>query len=294
MDLFRKVDGLIRLMRPLNCSVAAIAVVFSLFLASKEVLPWQVYVGSAFAAFLTTSHSMVHNDIVDLEIDKVNAPYRAIPSGKVTKMQAILWACVLLILACVSGYFIDTTLGIFPFSTLWALGNALILDSYNAFFKKYGLLGNFLVAWPPYALFLYSDIVVHRGLSWEVQSIALVGLFSIFGREVIKGIYDIKGDKSFGVRTVAVVHGRKGASIIGGIIILLSVPASIPLIVLSWTNIVLPILLLIFDMVLIYFVLKVIKDPSDEVAYRTKLRIMQMMLVFLVILAVNQLWTILS
>lgn len=285
--LLDRIEGMLRLMRPLNASVAAVAVIFALFLTG-ETISWQVYIFAGLAAFFTTGHGMTVNDIVDYEVDQINAPFRTLPIGRLSMNAAKIWAGTLLFLACGFGLLIDVELGMIPFSMLWALGNSLILDMYNLYFKKQGLIGNFFVGWPPYALFLYADLVVFQHLTPEVQSIGLVGLFSIFGREVIKGIYDIDGDREHGIQTIAVRYGRQQAANLGSFIILLSVPSSIPLILLRLDQIVIPLFLGLFDLILIVQCLRLIHDPNDDRAYKTKLLIMQLMLIFLLILAIDQ------
>lgn len=287
-SLRTQASALFWIMRPLNSSVAGVAVVLALFIGMHTPLPLQVFIGAAFAAFFTTAHAMVHNDIVDVQIDTINAPQRPLPSKKISIRIAKLWAILLLLLAMLSGAYIDFYIEMWHFSVFWALGNAFILDSYNLYFKKTGLIGNFLVAYPPYALFLFADFVLNHSLTLELQSIGLEALFIIWGREVMKGIYDIPGDRAAGVQTIAVKYGRNVAAQVSAVIIFLSVVVGLPLVLLNLSNVIFVILLVLFNLILIFKSVLFIKNPSNENAFQTKLLIMRLLLLFLFLLVINE------
>ena len=68
-------------------SVNVIAVVLAVYLALGENLVnfnLIVFIPIATAAFFVTAHSMVHNDLVDYDLDKINAPHRPLASGKIS------------------------------------------------------------------------------------------------------------------------------------------------------------------------------------------------------------------
>ncbi len=280
-----KFEGLFWMMRPPNSITAAIAVVYAMFFAnSKNVeIPWQAYLFAASAAFFTTAHAMVHNDIVDIEIDKINASYRPLPSGLLKSSEAKFFAYLLLIFAVASGATIDYFTSKMPFSALWALGNSLLLDSYNKWFKKYGLVGNFIVGFSPYALFLYADLLINNGLTPLVEGVGLFVLCTIWGREVFKGIYDVEGDKEYGVKTIAVKYGEKVAAIMGSIIVFVGVLATIPLILQFQNDPFTAILFLVVDASLIALCLKLILNPQSELAFSVKLKMLRILLVAVVL-----------
>lgn len=287
-----KISAFYWLMRPLNSTTAAVAVVVALQLAMGGniiQLSWYTYLFIALTAFLVTAHSMVHNDIVDYEIDKINAPNRAIPSGKVTITEAKIWALFLLLLALFFGYLIDLNIGLsFPFSIFWAGLNIFILDMYNLYLKKSGILGNLIIGYVVLALFLYADIVINTSLTLRTESIGLYAFFLIWGREVYKGIRDIEGDRAHGIKTIPVRFGAKGGAIVGSGIIMIGVLWSIPMILNPFVSIIVPIILIILDTVIIYWCYRIIKDPSSERAQHTKLWLLRSLLIALVILALEQ------
>jgi geranylgeranylglycerol-phosphate geranylgeranyltransferase len=160
------------------------------------------------------------NDIYDVEVDKVNKPNRPLPRGGLTIDQAK----ALTLLLWLAG-------GIIAFATSLIAGiMAMIFAAlgyvYAAKVKALGTIGNFAVASSfSFGLF-YGAIVATESRNYFVflgdSSLIFVPLviwvyfftssFVLFGREVIKGIEDLRGDRLRSVRTVASVHGARSAS----------------------------------------------------------------------------------
>lgn len=287
-----KLIALYWIMRPENSITAFIAVIVAMFLAIEgEPLEPFVYVFIGCAAFFTTAQANTHNDIIDIEVDRINSPERALPSGILTMKEAKIWAISLFILACFSGILIDINLGLyFPFSLFWAVLNSLLLDLYNWKFKKNGLFGNFIVGYVVGALFLYADIVVNHSLT----RISLIGFFAMqlnWGREVIKGIRDIDGDRKEGIKTIGVLYGPKIAAIIGSSLIVVGIIATFPLIIypfISGGSLIIPLVLTIFDIILIYKLSNLIQNPDPELATRTKRFLLRIMLIAVLTISVEQ------
>jgi len=276
----------------LNSTTAAVAVVVAMHLAYGQSHPSinpLSFLFIAGAAFFVTAHSMVHNDIVDNQIDKINSPHRAIPSGKVSLRQAKRWAIVLAFLAIGSATCIDIIVGIFPFSIFWAILNMAILDLYNLKLKKSGLFGNLIIGYVVSALFLYADIVVNNRLTLRTESIGLYAFFLIWGREVYKDIIDIEGDRTHGIQTIPVRFGAKMGAIIGSAIIMIGVLFSLTLIIRPIDGILVPIIISVLDLLIIYFCITVIRNQDKQLIFRTKLWLLRVLLIALVILAVDQL-----
>lgn len=290
---FVKIKALIGLMRPPNSITAAIAVIAALFLAlGDDGKPYDglTYVLIGLAAFFVTSHAMVHNDIVDYDVDCISAPFRPLPSKILTMNEAKVWAGLLFVAALATGLTIDLRLNLsFPISLLWAILNALILDAYNLRFKKSGIFGNMVVAYVVWALFIYADILVSDKLTLRVEAIGLYAFFMNWGREVIKGIRDIEGDRAEGVKTIAVRFGAKGAAYVGGGLLGIGVLWTLPLIINPIGNFVISVILIIFDIVILYRCANLIKNPTAEYAQSTKRLFLYVMLIAVIALLLNQL-----
>ena len=76
--------------------------------------------------------------------------------------------------------------------------------------------------------FVYGSITVTGGVQLNVLLFALMAFLSNTGREITKGIVDVKGDKSEGVKTLAVRYGERAAAAVA-VVFLLSAVALTPL-----------------------------------------------------------------
>ncbi len=286
-----KISALFWIMRPVNSITASIAVFVSAFLAlpvGEKPFDPLTYLFIGTAAFFTTAQANTHNDIIDIEVDKINSPNRALPSGVLSIKEAKLWAIFLFILAVLSGVIIDVRLNLtFPLSTFWAVFNSLLLDLYNWKLKKSGIFGNMIVSYVVYALFLYSDLLINHGLTWNVEGIGLFAFFLNWAREIIKGIRDIEGDRIGGIKTVGVLFGAKGAAIAASIFIILSIISSI-IIVITTNMIILQIVLLSFDIILIYKSYYLLKDPNPDYTTNMKKLMLYLMTISLIFIAISK------
>ena len=78
---------------------------------------------------------IVFNDVFDLEIDKIERPERIIPSGKLTKRQAIIFGSSLLIVAIILAFLVS------PLSGVTAIAIAFFALLYDKFAKHQLILG---------------------------------------------------------------------------------------------------------------------------------------------------------
>lgn len=288
-----KILALIKMVRPPNSITAGIAVVAACLLAINEgekTFSPLTYLSISGAAFFVTAHAMVHNDIVDFEADKINSPQRPLPSNIISMKTAKLWAIFLFIMACLCGIVIDIQLNLkYPISLGWAILNAGLLDGYNLWFKKSGIWGNMVVGYVVSALFIYADIIVSKRFTLRIESLALYAFFMNWGREVIKGIRDIEGDRTLGVKTIAVRFGAKGGAIVGSLMLFIAVIGTIPLIFDPQGSIAIPYILTVFNTIIVYRCLRLIQHPTVEYATTTKRIFLYLMLLAVIVLMIDQL-----
>lgn len=289
---YSKFKGFWKLIRPPNSITAGVAVITALILAigDEDPLNFTTYFTVALTAFSVTAHAMVHNDIVDLEVDRLNSPHRPIPSGVISLREAKIFAIVLFSVACLAGALSDIQLGLkYPFSLFWAILNIVLLDLYNLKFKKSGLFGNLIIAYVVWALFIYADVIIGDSIDVRVEAIGIFAFFMNWGREVIKGIRDIDGDREEGIRTIAVRFGARGGAIIGSFLLFLAVISTLPLIIDPQGSVILPFILVVFDFIIVYRCIKLIRNPTPTYANSTKLLLIYLMLAALMVLLIDQL-----
>jgi len=78
--------------------------------------------------------------------------------------------------------------------------------------KRSGLPGNFLVSACVAIPFIYGSVTVIGTIGTNVLLFASMAFLSNTGREITKGIVDIKGDSAEGVKTLAVRFDEKTAA----------------------------------------------------------------------------------
>lgn len=204
-----KIAGFVRLMRPVNCIMMGFAVVVGAVLgfAQASNFAWLRVIYGAMTGFMLTAASMAVNDYYDRAIDAINEPSRPIPSGDVKSRGALFFTAAL----SVVGF-------LFAFLTSWvcfavALAAWVILMVYVTVGKRSGLPGNFLVSACVAIPFLYGSIALLDWVPLNVILFAAMAFLSNTGREITKGIVDVKGDQTEGVKTLAVRYGEKKAAI---------------------------------------------------------------------------------
>src|SRR6267378_6546991 len=142
----------------------------------------------------------------DIEIDKVNSPQRPLASGAVKTRDAVVLSVVLS--AAAIGF--AALLGLWTFLT--ALLALALMIYYNTRGKKTGLVGNAVVSFNVALPFFYGGLAVNS-IRPLLFIFSVVAFLANFGREVAKGIADVKGDSLRQVRTLAVVRGTKVAAL---------------------------------------------------------------------------------
>ena len=219
-SLMDRIFGFVRLIRPINGFMMSLAVLIGAWIASTDNPPssiiWDLLLG-AITAFTLTGASMAINDYCDYEIDKINEPGRPLPSGVVSLRESLILASALTIIGLLASLLINWR------TTLLAFISIIVSVSYAFMGKRTGLLGNFMVSFCVAVPFIYGGLIVADGLSLKILFFSLMAFLSNAGREVMKGIVDVEGDRSKGIRTVAVIYGERAAAYTATILILSAV-----------------------------------------------------------------------
>ena len=254
------------LVRPINCAMIGFAVVVGAFVSKPaSLLPLQVGLGFL-TGFFVCAYSMVVNDIYDVEVDRVNAPGRPIPSGRVSVQGATRLSLAMLVagVAC-------SVLSLIPLAVAIALAYAFLSWLYNARAKKTGLAGNLIVASSLAIPFVYGGAVAGGTFTGSLLLLmALTSFFSGVGREVVKAMADVEGDAKRNVNSVARAKGLRTASAVGASFFLLAVVTSwVPLFT-GLANQVYTIGVLLPDAIFLYLAFAILRRQDGASALRVK------------------------
>lgn len=279
---------LLKMIRPPNAFMVTAMAVTGIWFASSSA-EWWMYVLAIIVANAYIGIAMVHNDIIDLEIDRINAPHRPLPSGKVTMREAKIYAIVLFIVGTAAG------LSMGAIESIIIMLISLVLSLlYNAKLKQLGFLGNIAVGVTATSAFLYGDAVA-AGWDhfWPVSSwnasiyLFLISAILNTSREVAKGIMDTEGDRQYGIKTIAVLYGKKNAARL--VLVLISIAIIVALVPL-FNETFGPLFILAaggFLLLLLRQGIPLMKDPSYETAKKFKNWLLPNMFIALVIIVID-------
>jgi len=205
------------------------AVIVGAVLASPNMLNalWQNLIYGFLTGFMLTAASMAINDYCDREIDAINEPNRPIPSGLIKPKEALAFAFILTAIGfavALANSYLTNLKSISCF--LVAIIAWIIFVAYTTVGKRSGLPGNFLVSTCVAIPFIYGSVAVVNEVKLNVLIFAFIVFLSITGREVTKGIVDVKGDKVHNVKTLAVRYGEKTAAMAAALFYLSAVSLS--------------------------------------------------------------------
>jgi geranylgeranylglycerol-phosphate geranylgeranyltransferase len=187
-----------------------LAVLVGAILASPILgsLYWLNILFGFLTGFTFCAAAMVINDYYDRKIDAINEPNRPIPSGIVKPKEALVFMAGLIFV----GFIFAGLVSVLCFAV--AAASLALTATYLTVGKRSGLPGNFLVSACVAVPFIYGSIISIGTVGLNVLLFALMAFLSNTGREITKGIVDVKGDSAEGVKTLAVRFGERAAAIV--------------------------------------------------------------------------------
>ena len=173
------------------------------------------------------------NDILDVEIDKLNQPNRPLPSGDISLNNAKFLTAILMFfsLFCLvyAGYISSSIEDGFenwsPSILIWLLAIFLLTNyesssNYSLKLKDRGLPGNFAISLSVGMVILFGAAGVFEPTEPRVLSLFFIGLSYNLAREIVKDIEDMEGDE--GRNTLAMRIGVEKARVLAWMILLLT------------------------------------------------------------------------
>ena len=197
--------------RPVNCLIAGLSAYVGAFATGVRWPPCEVWI-AALSAALILGAGNAFNDVVDLEIDRVNRPTRPLPAGRLSRRAAGLEALSLALAGVAAAWWLG------PVNGGIASAAALLLLVYSVSLKRTAFWGNLLVSVLGGAVFPFGAIATGVwGRSWIPAGLAC--LFHL-GREIIKDMEDVRGDEAGSARTLPLRWGLRRAGLLASAIYL--------------------------------------------------------------------------
>ena len=152
------------------------------------------------SSVLIAAAGYIINDYYDVKIDLINKPQRVIVGKMMKRRVAMVSHVVISGLGIILGGFLSPEIG---FINLFAVG---FLWLYSNQLKRMPLVGNFVVA-ALTGLAVYIVDVLFGTNNIMILAFAVFAFSFSLIREVIKDIEDVKGDATFGCKTLPVLYG---------------------------------------------------------------------------------------
>lgn len=253
-----KARTLLQIIRPELPIAAGVCVIVGQVIAQgKFPIIASVALGFGLGFFLSGS-AMVFNDIFDLEVDRVNAPQRPLPSGKLTKAEAVTWGLFLGVVALILAAFIHPL--VFALSLiLWILGFL-----YNWKLKAAGLWGNLIVSLNVAMTIVIGGVSVGGVTRLMVWLFGCIAFFFDLAEEIAGDAMDMEGDRKRGSKSVALVYGKRKALAVSGILFGVVVALTLVPVLLGEASLSYLIPIALMDVIILVFSNRLLKSRSPE------------------------------
>jgi len=216
LSITSKLKAYFIMLRPpimfMDVTLPAATVILASYFATGGLPPFWLFLLAALGGFVAITSSYVFNDLMDVDIDSINLPYRPLPSGEVTWREAFIYATSLALLAVFISYFLN------PESFVILLVALGVITLYSVIFKRktpfsfvfvgiaYGLV--------PVGIWLAFDPAGILTPAFSPFLLPLPGL--LFGLMIcmtdwgftLAGVCrDVEGDREKGAPTLPVTYG---------------------------------------------------------------------------------------
>ena len=194
-----RISSIIKLIRPLNILLGLLTSFVVSYIIDSTHLYRFFDLSIVLVCYMIAGNIL--NDLMDIEIDKINKPHRFFVQYQINKM---IIAIVVIILLLIGSWF---ALKLEPLAQYVALLFALpLLISNEVIFKKMPLIGNIIISLLVASVFIYTE----AGLTGEVKitwKIFILAFMLNLIREIIKDIHDMKGDSTYNFKTLPILVG---------------------------------------------------------------------------------------
>ncbi|MBN2482697.1 MAG: UbiA family prenyltransferase [Candidatus Omnitrophica bacterium] len=196
----------VELVRPFTLLAPVSGVIAGGIIASRNFPDVKVIIGACAGMFLNAASNVI-NQYFDYEADAINKPQRPIPSKRILRSQALIFAITLYIVS----FSLAGSVGLRFF--LLIICGSLFTFFYSApplRSKKKPFLNNLAIAFPRGAGVILAGWSIKKTIfTWEPWFIGFMFTLYLWGAVTTKDFNDIAGDECEGVKTLPVLYGRE-------------------------------------------------------------------------------------
>ena len=252
----------LELLRPSNIIILFFGTLLGAFVAIGKGAFFQLETYLAgLATILIGGAGNVINDYFDVEIDRINKPNRPLARGAISHKHALrYWLVLNLVALIISTWLTPLNLGM-------SLFTIPMLYIYSRYFKRMLFIGNVVISLLVSLGFLYG-----AASTGSVENVLYPTVFSFLlnlGREMLKDLEDVEGDKACGAMTIPI---RFGVSITLSLTTLIFASMMLTTLVPYSTGeyglIYFLVVMLGTNMLLLYVLIQAWRNPTKENLYR--------------------------
>lgn len=200
-------ESFIRLTRAWNLAIIVLAQYFTAyFLAKADVLTDFNLFLLSLSTVMIAAGGYVINDYYDVKIDIVNNPERVVIGKTIHRRFAILLHVALSVSGVLTGLLVSWKLAavnVFSVAVLWFYSNLL---------KRLPFIGNFTVALLT-GFSIAILLLLYRTNAGLIIVYAVFSFFMTLIREIMKDVEDLKGDNTYGCKTLPIIWGIRKTKI---------------------------------------------------------------------------------
>lgn len=229
MKITKLIVAWIRMIRPpilfLCCFGAVVGALNSAVFLGEKLSYFQIFMIILVPAFLSTG-TMIHNDVPDLDSDKINRPHKPIPSGLIKVKTAYFIGLFLMLSSIILALFVNyKDNGMLNWNCAFLTAFLVLVGIYyNYYGKLHGIFGHMAVAIGVGAIPYWGSIATFPNEPFIMLPLGVAIFFQEVGREIMVCVGDYVGDLKAGWKTTPVKLGRKKAMYVALIFYLIFVP----------------------------------------------------------------------
>lgn len=208
---FGKIATYIQLVRPFTLLAPLLAGILGVLATTSlsfEHLLTAIYVGVTLA--LAQAAGQVINQYADVELDKIVKPYRPLPSGSLTREEALGIAWLLALFSIARAFTISTTFGLLTLTMIFFA----VFYSLSPFSPRriHAVLNMLWMAVSRGFIPVIAVWSIH-GTFEKALPYALLAFIWVLAFQSTKDIEDVEGDRKFNIKTMFSAYGYRGLRI---------------------------------------------------------------------------------
>ena len=191
------------LMRPLNVLISGLAMIVSAAILNG-LEETRILVLIVLIVMSYTAAANAINDVLDLEIDKINRPSRPIPSKNLKKLTALKFSFTLFLVGSTLSLQLPTAA-----QFISVVISMPLMIIYSTSLKSKPLIGNIAVSFIIGLSFIFCGAAFENIYPMWIPGLLAFSLTLI--REIIKDIADLEGDRAAKCKTYPIQYGLEAS-----------------------------------------------------------------------------------